>query len=98
MVCAVLGRETAPDVLDPASLTLLPVQEPELVRYEVPAGEWRLIALWNVPGGGVIRDAFAEEEDGHASAPPAGDILNPEAVACFMRHTTDYRSNYGIKR
>jgi hypothetical protein len=89
LVCVVLGREIAPNVLDPASLTCLDVQAPELARYEVPAGRWRLVALWNVYSGGTIRGVYAEEEDQHASAPPAGDLLNPEAVACFLRHTHD---------
>src|SRR5262245_50449411 len=89
LVCVVLGRESAPNVLDPASLTCLDVQPPELVRYDVPGGDWRLIAIWNVYSGGTIRGVFAEEEDRHASAPPAGDLLNPEAVACFLRHTHD---------
>jgi hypothetical protein len=89
LVCVVLGREIAPNVLDPASLTCLDVQAPELVRYDLPEGDWRLVALWNVSSGGTIRGVFAEEEDRHASAPPAGDLLNPEAVACFLRHTHD---------
>jgi hypothetical protein len=89
LVCAVLGREVAPDALDPDSLTCLEVQAPELVGYDLPAGDWRLVAVWNVYSGGTISGVFAEEEDQHASAPPAGDILNPEAVACFLRHTHD---------
>ncbi len=87
LVCVVQGHETAPGVLDPASLTLLDIQEPELVHYDVPEGNWRLVALWNVHSGGTIRGVFAEEDDHHASAPPAGDLLNPDAVACFLRHT-----------
>ncbi|HET9222164.1 MAG TPA: glycosyl hydrolase, partial [Roseiflexaceae bacterium] len=89
LVCVVQGREIAPNVLDPGSLACLEIQAPELVRYDLPAGDWRLVALWNVRSGGTIRGVFAEEEDHHASAPPAGDILNPEAVACFLRHTHD---------
>jgi hypothetical protein len=89
LVCVVLGREIAPNVLDPASLACLEAQAPELVRYDVPEGRWRLVALWNVYSGGTIRGVFAEEEDQHASAPPAGDLLNPAAVACFLRHTHD---------
>jgi hypothetical protein len=89
LVCVVLGREIGPNTLDPASLTCLDVQAPELVHYDVPHGNWRLIALWNVYSGGTIRGVFAEEEDQHAAAPPAGDLLNPAAVACFLRHTHD---------
>ncbi len=66
LLSVVLGRETAPHVLDPDSLICLDVQEPELVRYDVPQGDWRLVALWNVYSGGTIRGVFAEEEDQHA--------------------------------
>jgi hypothetical protein len=87
LVCVVQAREVAPGALDPASLTCLDLQAPELVRYELPEGNWRLIGLWNVASGGAIRGVYADEDDLHASAPPAGDILNPQAVACFLRHT-----------
>lgn len=84
-----LGREVAPGALDPQSLAWLDVQPPELVRYDVPDGSWRLVALWDVASGGAIRGVFEDEDDGHATAPAAGDLLNPEAVACFLRHTHD---------
>lgn len=89
LIGVVVGREIAPNVLDPTTLTVLPVQAPELVRYELPAGEWRLIALWHVYSGGTIRGVFAEADDQHALAPAAGDLLNPDAVACFLRLTHD---------
>lgn len=89
LVCVVLGREVAPGILDPASLACLDIHAPELTRYDVPEGDWRLVAVWNVASGGTIRGVFDDEEDGHASAPPAGDLLNPDAVACFLRHTHD---------
>ncbi|HEU5087143.1 MAG TPA: glycosyl hydrolase, partial [Roseiflexaceae bacterium] len=96
----VLARETAPGILHPDSLTWLDVLEPELVAYDVPEGAWRLLAIWNVASGGAIRGVFEEEEDQHASAPPAGDLLNPDAVACFIRHTheqyyTHLRDHFG---
>jgi len=84
LIGVVVGREIAPQVLDPATLTVLPVQAPALVRYDLPAGEWRLIALWHVYSGGTIRGVFAEADDQHALAPAAGDLLNPDAVACFL--------------
>lgn len=89
LIGVVVGREIAPNVLDPASLTVLPVQEPELVRYDLPAGNWRLIALWHVYSGGTIRGVFAEADDQHALAPAAGDLLNPDAVTCFIHLTHD---------
>jgi hypothetical protein len=94
LLCVVAARETAPDQLDPASFVLLPIAEHELVRYELPAGTWRLVAVWNVQSGGRIRGVFAEEDDAHALAPAAGDILNPAAVSCFIRHTHDQFHRY----
>ncbi|MEZ4712877.1 MAG: glycosyl hydrolase [Caldilineaceae bacterium] len=89
LLCVIAAREAAPNTLDPDSLTRLPVQEPELVHYDLPAGQWRLIAVWHVYSGGAIRGVHTEEDDGHALAPAAGDLLNPAAVASFIRLTHD---------
>ncbi|MCE9616040.1 MAG: hypothetical protein K8T26_17350 [Lentisphaerae bacterium] len=80
-------RETSDGVGDPQSLTRLPLLPHELIRYDLPAGNWRLVSVWSVPSGGSIRGVFADEDDGAAGAPAAADILNPDAVACFIRHT-----------
>ena len=87
LVCVVLAREIEPGVLDPESFTPLQILEPELVQYEVGEGNWRLIACWHVYSGGTIRGVFEEEEDGHALAPAAGDLLKPDVVDSFIRHT-----------
>ena len=89
LVCVVQGREAGEDALDPGSLTLLEPQGHGLVRYDVPEGAWRLVACWDVFSGGIIRGVFDEEDDGHALAPAAGAIMDPDAVACFLRHTHD---------
>lgn len=89
LVSVVLGRETGPDRLDPASLRPLPWDEHELVAYDLPEGNWRIVALWEGHSGGNTRGAFAEEEDGHALAPPAADILRQDAVEFFLRVTHD---------
>ncbi len=88
-VCTVCARVTEEGALDAASLALLPIHDHAVVAYDLPAGAWRLVSVWEVCSGGRIRGAFAEEEDGHATAPPAGDLLNPEAVAAFLRLTHD---------
>lgn len=89
LLTVIAGRESDAGVLDPTSLIELTIQEPELVRYDLPAGQWRLTAIWHVHSGGAIRGVFPEQEDGHALAPAAGDILNPDAVASFIRLTHD---------
>lgn len=37
--------------------------------------------------GAPLRGVHAEEDDKHALAPAAGDLLNPQAVDCFIRLT-----------
>ncbi|MEW6751766.1 MAG: hypothetical protein AB1505_12435 [Candidatus Latescibacterota bacterium] len=88
-VCTVAGRVGQGGVVDPASLRLLDPLPHTLFRLDLPEGHWRAMSVWNVPSGGHIRGAHPEEEDGHAAAPPAADIHNPEAVACFLRLTHD---------
>lgn len=96
LVAGVAGRETGPDSLDPESLFLLESPDGELLRYDVPAGSWVLTAVWSVQSGASIRGVFPEEDDEHALAPPAADILNPDAVASFLRHTHEgYRQAVG---
>ena len=88
-VCTVLGRVDDQGRVDPHSLEILEPQPHTIFRIEVPAGRWKVMSVWNTHSGGHIRGAFPEEESGHATAPAAGDILNPEAVACFLRLTHD---------
>lgn len=75
--------------IDPDSLRALVPEERGLVRVEVPAGRWVAIACFDVPSGGTIRGVLAEHEDDSADAPPAGDIMSPDAVASFIRLTHD---------
>jgi hypothetical protein len=96
LVAGIAGRETASGQLEPDSLQVLPSPDGELLRYDLSAGTWVLTAVWNVLSGATIRGAFEEEDDEHALAPPAADILNPEAVASFIRHTHErYRQAIG---
>ena len=39
--------------------------------------------------GGTIRGVYFGQDDGEPAAPPAADLLNPEAVATFIRLTHD---------
>lgn len=89
LVAVVQTREAVEGALDPASLALLTPDARGLVRYDLPEGRWRLLSFWHVASGGTIRGVYAWEEDGHAQAPAAGDILSPDAVACFLRLTHD---------
>ncbi|HET7559324.1 MAG TPA: hypothetical protein VFK80_05140, partial [Limnochordia bacterium] len=88
LVAVVLGQERDGRI-DPASLRLLEPGEHGLVRVQVDAGEWRLCACFDVPSGGHIRGVLPEHEDGSALAPAAADLMNPAAVAAFIRLTHD---------
>ena len=74
-------------VVDPDSVRVLEAAEHDVIPYDLPAGRWRLLSVWNTDSGGHIRGAYPDEESGSATAPAAGDILNPDAVACFLRLT-----------
>jgi hypothetical protein len=89
LVSVVACREGPTGELDPSTFRLLEPSEHEVVGYDLPKGRWRLVSAWNVFSGGTIRGVFAEEDDGHALAPAAGDIMNPRAVAAFLRITHD---------
>lgn len=88
-VCTVLGRVDDDEVVDPTTLRVLEPRDNTIFRVDIGDGRWKGMSVWNTASGGVIRGAFPESEDAHATAPPAGDILNPEAVACFLRLTHD---------
>ncbi|MBT7805601.1 hypothetical protein HN766_08935 [Candidatus Poribacteria bacterium] len=86
---AVLARETSDDTLDPDSFMLLDPLDHDVLHYDVPDGAWRIVTVWNVFSGGIIRGVFDEEDDNHALAPAAGNIMDADSVACFLRHTHD---------
>lgn len=88
LVSVVLAR-AAGEGIDPTTLRLLEPDAHGLVCLDVASGAWRALACIDVPSGGTIRGVFPEHEDGMATAPPAGDILNPEAVASFLGLTHD---------
>ncbi|HEU5317564.1 MAG TPA: hypothetical protein VFX49_15735, partial [Chloroflexota bacterium] len=91
LVCVTLARlrgETATAV-EPESVRVLEPLDHNLVRVEVAGGRWIALACFDVPSGGVIRGVLPQHEDDAATAPPAGDIMNPDAVASFIRLTHD---------
>lgn len=88
LLCVVLARRTK-EGIDPRTLCRLDIETRGLVRLDVSEGSWLAMAVFDVPSGGTIRGVLPEHEDGSALAPAAGDILNPEAVATFIRLTHD---------
>jgi hypothetical protein len=45
------------------------------------------IVYLQVPSGGTIRGIHFGEDSGQPDAPPAADLMNPAAMACFIRLT-----------
>lgn len=88
-VCTVVARSLGRGRVDPDSLQLLEALPHDIFHIDVSHGQWVVMSVWNTLSGGHIRGVFPEEESGSVAAPPAGDILNQEAVACFLRLTHD---------
>lgn len=55
----------------------------------LPAGEGSLLFLVSTFSRGTIRGIHFGEDDGEDGAPPAADLLNPDAVRKFLRVTYD---------
>jgi hypothetical protein len=89
LLYAVIARETCENTLDPDSFIPLDPLEHDVLGYDVPDGDWRIVTVWNVFSGGTIRGVFEEDDDSHALAPAAGAIMDHDSVACFLRHTHD---------
>lgn len=63
-----------------------------LVRLDAATlgpGRVRVESFFDCPSGGTIRGAHAWQDDGSPLAPAAADLLNPDAVASFLRLTHD---------
>ena len=91
ILCIVQARMVDDDTIDPATATLLQMEDGdgEIVRYDVPEGRWKLMAVLSAYSGGIIRGVHDEDDEAHALAPAAGNIMDPDSVACFIRHTHD---------
>jgi hypothetical protein len=87
LLSVVAGRLTGDNAVAPESLRRFSWNEQEVVAYDLPAGEWRFCSVWGGPSGGTTRGAFPEQEDDHATAPPAADILRRDVVDRFIELT-----------
>ena len=71
--------------------------EKEIARFRPDVEGWELLAFGeSAPGavrlslcfsGGTIRGLYPGEDDGEKNAPASADLLCPEAVDAFIRHT-----------
>ena len=55
--------------------------------YPVPDDGRQLLVFRQGFSGGSIRGVHEDEDDGEPLAPPSADLLNPDAVQCFIRLT-----------
>lgn len=98
LVAVVAGELDEADRVRVGTVRLLGVGEHNLVRLtaaEFP-GRWRLMAVFDVPSGGRIRGAYGHNDDGSPLAPAAANLLDPAAVASFLRLTHDaYHEHLG---
>ena len=54
---------------------------------DAPEEGWERRYLVDAPTRGTIRGVHPGEDDGEPDAPPSADLLNPDAVDAFIRHT-----------
>jgi len=94
LISVVMGSQNGDGSVDPESLQAVTIQERGVVRIDAGRGSWRVMAVWDVPSGGTIRGVYPDQEDGSATAPPAGDLMNPEAVSAFIKHTHEQYARY----
>lgn len=87
LIAVIAIREIAPDVFDPDTLTSLSVNHHGVVHYNLPTGEWRIVAVWDVMSGGHARGLFPGEDDGEANSLAMASLMDPDAVASFIRHS-----------
>ncbi|MFZ4696006.1 MAG: hypothetical protein ACOYMV_12850, partial [Verrucomicrobiia bacterium] len=88
-VATVLARVGDRGRIEARTARVLPARAHEIFEVVVPRGCWKAMSVWDVASGGHVRGIYPEHESQHATAPASGDILNPEAVACFLRLTHD---------
>ncbi len=68
-----------------------PGEEPKLSKEETlvtiqDLSNGKRVAIVDAPSGGKIRGIHFGQDDGEPNQPPAGDLLNPNAMASFIRH------------
>lgn len=80
-VAVISARKTGSNALDPSSLTVLYSAENAVQDNRI------ILALEETPSHGTIRGLYPGEDDGEPDAPASADLLNPDAVQSFIRHT-----------
>lgn len=75
--------------IDPNSVIPLEVENHTVSFEPRESGSWSIVFLISTFSKGTIRGLHFGEDDGESDAPPAGDLLNPDAMKKFIRVTHD---------
>jgi hypothetical protein len=73
----------------PESITKLNVEESGITFQPIDKEEWSVLVFTETFSGGTIRGIHFGEDDGELNPPPAGDLLNMDAMAEFIKLTHD---------
>jgi hypothetical protein len=94
IVLAVATKVTGEKKLDPLSVIPLEVENNTVSFEPEDRGEWSIVFLISTFSKGTVRGIHFGEDDGEPGAPPAGDLLNPNAMQKFIRVTHDVYYEY----
>ncbi|WP_160720741.1 glycosyl hydrolase [Bacillus sp. USDA818B3_A] len=89
IVLSVAVKVTGERKIDPLSVILLEVENNTVSFEPKESGNWSIVFLVSTFSKGTIRGLHFGEDDGEPGAPPAGDLLNPDAMQKFIRVTHD---------
>ncbi|KKI92542.1 hypothetical protein WQ54_09085 [Bacillus sp. SA1-12] len=82
-------KDSSNTTIDLSASNLLNVHNGK-VSFRPPAdGNWSILVFVETYSGGNIRGIHFGEDDGEENAPASADLLNPDAVAKFIRVTHD---------
>ncbi|WP_042462356.1 glycosyl hydrolase [Neobacillus dielmonensis] len=89
IVLAVAVKFVGEKEIDPQSIISLEVENNTVSFEPTEPGDWSVVSLISTFSKGTVRGIHLGEDDGEPGAPPAGDLLNPDAMQKFIRVTHD---------
>jgi hypothetical protein len=89
IVLAVAAKFAGEKEIDPLSVVVLEVENNTVSFEPKDKGDWSIVFLISTFTKGTVRGIHFGEDDGEPGAPPAGDLLNPDAMQKFIRVTHD---------
>ncbi|WP_251551466.1 glycosylhydrolase-like jelly roll fold domain-containing protein [Neobacillus muris] len=89
IVLAVAVKFIGKSKIDPLAIIPLEVENNRVSFEPTEPGDWSMVFLISTFSKGTVRGIHFGEDDGEPGAPPAGDLLNPDAMQKFIRVTHD---------